>query len=46
MFLFREGLSFFISRLVFNSSTIFLFSLISTLHFLKDGEWIKIINDL
>ena len=41
MFLFQEGLSFIVRRLSFNSITIFLFSLVSTLKLSKDGEWLQ-----
>ena len=41
MFLFKEGLSLIIRRLSFNSDTIFLFSLVSTLKLSKDNEWLQ-----
>ena len=44
MFLFREGLSFIIRRLSSNSNTNFLFSLVSTLKFSKDGKWLQSIK--
>ena len=41
MFLFKEGLSLIIRRLSFNSNRNFLFSLVRTLTFSKDGEWLQ-----
>ena len=41
MFLFTEGLSLIIRRLSFSSNTNFLISLIYTLTFSKDGEWLQ-----
>ena len=41
MFLFKEGLSLIIRRLSFNSKRNFLFSLVRTLKFSKDGEWLQ-----
>ena len=41
MFLLKEGLSLIISRLFFNSNRNFLFSLVRTLNFSKDGEWLQ-----
>ena len=41
IFLFKEGLSLIIRRLSFNSNRIFLFSLVRTQKFSKDGEWLQ-----
>ena len=41
MFLFKEGLSHIVRKLSFNSNTIFLFSLVSTLKPSKDDEWLQ-----
>ena len=41
MFLFKGGLSLIIRRLSFNSNKKFLFSLVRTLKFSKDGEWLQ-----
>ena len=41
IFLFGEGLSLIIRRFSFSSNTNFLFSLINTLTFLKDVEWLQ-----
>ena len=41
MFLFKEGLSLIIRKLFFNSNRDFLFSLVRTLKFSKDGEWLQ-----
>ena len=40
-FLLKEGLSFIIRSLSFNSNTSFRFYLVSTLKFPKDGEWLQ-----
>ena len=42
MLLFKEGLSLITRRLSFNSHRNFLFSLVITLKFSKDGEWLQI----
>ena len=41
MFLLKEGLFLIIGRLSFNSNRNFLFSLLSTLTFSKDGGWLQ-----
>ena len=41
MFLFKEGLSLIIKRLSLNSNRNFVFSLVRTLKFPKDGEWLQ-----
>ena len=41
MFLFKEGLFFIIMRLFLNSNKYLLLSLVSTLKFSKDGEWLQ-----
>ena len=44
IYLFKEGLSLIMKRLSFNSNAIFLFSLVSTLKFSKDGECLQSIK--